>query len=588
MYWQFSSYSLFNFLIAGLTASVAVVGWRRRQVTGGLPLFWLMTAVSWWMFAYGLETAAVNLQDKIFWAKIQYFGVHSCHVFLLLFAIQFAECERLLTARSQFLLWLMPLLTISLALSNEYHHLIWTGFAPVEGTNLVIFEHGPGFWVATAYIYLVVIASAFILLRASLSRRNIFRYQVLAILIGMAFPWGGNILYLSGFGTPGFDFTSIGFAIIGILLLWSIQNTKLLDLIPVARSTLIDTMADAMVVLDEQTRLVDINPAAEKIVGRQAGDVIGLPAEQIFKFQPQLVDALGALTKTKLETAVTCDNTTRHYDLNISPLRNNRQQITGRVLVWRDITDRQKVKEALYQSNQELGARNADLDAFSYMVAHNLKNPVATLQGLADLLNDSRTTTEQYQEYIGEIGKIGSKMNNIIDELMLLAGLGQTNVKMGPVDMAGVIVKVEMRLAQLIQQTGGQLHYLPDWPLALGHTPWVEEALVNYTSNALKYGGCPPIVQLGALCLSGNRVRYWVRDNGPGLQPEEQVRLFTKFERLGQTKATGHGLGLTVVRRIMEKMGGDYGVESTAVPGEGCTFYITLPGFSPENPKIDS
>ncbi|MEJ2751008.1 MAG: HAMP domain-containing sensor histidine kinase, partial [Anaerolineae bacterium] len=118
-----------------------------------------------------------------------------------------------------------------------------------------------------------------------------------------------------------------------------------------------------------------------------------------------------------------------------------------------------------------------------------------------------------------------------------------------------------------------------DWPLALGYTPWVEEVMVNYVSNALKYGGRPPYVELGATRQPDNRVRFWVRDNGLGLTPEQQAKLFTEFERLGQTRANGHGLGLSIVRRIVEKMDGDYGVESTAVPGEGCTFYFTLPGF---------
>lgn len=579
MHWQISSYSVFNFLIAGLTANVALMAWRRRNVTGGFPLFWLMTAVSFWLFTAGLETAVVGIPSKILWAKIQYLGVYTSYVFLLLFAIQFTECKRYSAARHQVFIWFIPISAIILAATNEYHHIIWTSFTPIAGTNLIIYGHGWGFWVAIAYIYLLVVIISLILLRASLSRRNIFRNQVLAILFGMAFPLLGNIAYLFGLGPPGYDFTAIGFALIGFLLLWSIQKTKLLDLIPIARSRLIDTMADAMVVLDDQTRLVDINPAAEKIIGQRGASLIGLPAAQIFGFLPELVDSLSLATETQLETAVTLNGAIHHYDLNISPFLNNLQQVTGRVLVWRDVTDRQKAEEALRQSNLELGARNADLDAFSHMVAHDLKNPVATFQGLVDLLADSRITSGQYQAYIREIETIGLKMNSIIDELMLLAGLGKANVKMGLMDMTGIADRIEMRLAKLIHETHGQIHFQHDWPLAFGHTPWVEEVLVNYTSNALKYGGRPPIVELGAVRLSGNRVRYWVRDNGPGLKPEQQGKLFTKFERLGQTRATGYGLGLSIVRRIVEKMDGDYGVESTAVPGEGCTFYFILPGF---------
>lgn len=579
MDWQFTSYSVFNFLIAGLTAVVAVFAWQRRHVAGGFPLFWLMTAVSFWMFTAGLEAAAVPIPDKIFWSKIQYLGVQSSPVFLLLFALQFAEYERFLVPRRQLFLWIIPLITIGLAATNDYHHVIWTTFTPIAGTNLIAYGHGWAFWVAIVYIYLVIAAAVLILLRASLIRRNIFRNQVVAILAGMIFPWGGNVMYVFGLGPSGYDFTSIGFALIGILLLWSIRNTKLLDLVPVARSKLVDTMADAMVVLDDRARLVDINRAAETILGRPAAVVVGQPASQVFRLQPQLLRHLNTTAETQIETAVTRNGSTHYYDLNISPLVDRRERVTGRILVWREITGRKKVEEALRQTNLELEARNTDLDAFSHMVAHDLKNPVAAIKGLANLMTDPRLTPQQWQEYISDIEQIGLKMGSIIDELMLLAGLRKVNIQMEPVDMAGVVANVKARLARLIDETGGQIHYPQDWPLALGYTPWVEEALVNYVSNALKYGGQPPCVKLGATLQPDNRIRFWVQDNGLGLTPEQQAKLFTEFERLGQTRATGHGLGLSIVRRIVEKMGGGYGVESTAVPGEGCTFYFTLPGF---------
>jgi signal transduction histidine kinase len=125
---------------------------------------------------------------------------------------------------------------------------------------------------------------------------------------------------------------------------------------------------------------------------------------------------------------------------------------------------------------------------------------------------------------------------------------------------------------------------LPDasaWPEALGYAPWVEEIWVNYLSNALKYGGTPAAslrVELGATAQDDGMVRFWVRDNGPGLSPEEQAQLFTPFTRLDRVRAKGHGLGLSIVRRIVERLGGQAGVESQGVSGRGSVFYFTLPG----------
>ena len=124
------------------------------------------------------------------------------------------------------------------------------------------------------------------------------------------------------------------------------------------------------------------------------------------------------------------------------------------------------------------------------------------------------------------------------------------------------------------------LRLLPDtWPVALGHAPWVEEVWVNYLSNALNYGGRPPRVELGATTRPDNTVCFWIRDNGSGLTPEEQSRLFTPFTRFdpksGRGRAKGHGLGLSIVRRIVGKLGGEVGVASEV--DHGSVFSFTLP-----------
>ncbi len=118
---------------------------------------------------------------------------------------------------------------------------------------------------------------------------------------------------------------------------------------------------------------------------------------------------------------------------------------------------------------------------------------------------------------------------------------------------------------------------LPDtWPVALGYAPWIEEVWANYMSNAIKYGGQPPRLELGATRQVDDMIRFWVRDNGPGLTPEDQEALFTPFTRLDQVRATGHGLGLSIARRIVENLDGQVGVESE--PDQGSLFYFTLPG----------
>ncbi len=263
--------------------------------------------------------------------------------------------------------------------------------------------------------------------------------------------------------------------------------------------------------------------------------------------------------------------------------------------------EKQQADEALRQYAAELKARNEELDAFAHTVAHDLKNPLNNVVNSADLLarDDTTMLDEERQECLQTMVRNALKMSNIIDELLLLAGVRKMQVEVGPLDMAGIVNEAHLRLGDLIGDTRAEiiLQDVPAWPVARGYGPWVEEVWVNYLSNALKYGGQPPRVELGADPLpnppplvedahkgtgegeggGGGMVRFWVRDNGQGLTPEDQARLFTPFTRLDQARAKGHGLGLSIVRRIVEKLGGQVGIESAGVPGQGSTFFFTLP-----------
>jgi two-component system sensor histidine kinase/response regulator len=241
---------------------------------------------------------------------------------------------------------------------------------------------------------------------------------------------------------------------------------------------------------------------------------------------------------------------------------------------------KRQAEEALHQYTRELQARNEELNAFAHTVAHDLQNPLSLIIGFASALNEGYATMahEEIKMCSSSIMESSQKMSNIIDELLLLAGVRQQEVNPGPLNMASLVLGSQRRLANLIDEYQAEIVVPDDWPVALGYGPWIEEVWTNYLSNALKYGGRPPRVEAGATTQENGQVRFWVRDNGAGLTPEEQARLFTPFTRLDQVRAKGHGLGLSIVRRIIEKLGGEVGVESEGVAGQGSVFSFTLPG----------
>lgn len=244
--------------------------------------------------------------------------------------------------------------------------------------------------------------------------------------------------------------------------------------------------------------------------------------------------------------------------------------------------EKEKALHALREYTDELQVQNAELDAFAHTVAHDLHGPLSILIGLADLLmfEDDPLSEEIQQEYLERIIQQGYKMHTIIREILLLASVRKAEVQKEPITNMDIIVADALsRVRRLVEEHQAQVVLPQNWPPALGYGPWLEEVWTNYLSNGVKYGGRPPHLEVVVSSANG-MVRFGVKDNGRGLSAEESKRLFTPFTRLHQVRISGHGLGLSIVQRIMDKLDGRAGVISQ--PGEGSCFYFELPTVNGE------
>jgi signal transduction histidine kinase len=237
----------------------------------------------------------------------------------------------------------------------------------------------------------------------------------------------------------------------------------------------------------------------------------------------------------------------------------------------------EELEQRVRQRTLELQTSNAELNAFAHTVAHDLKNPLGIVAGYIDFAVDLFHEIDQTEllETLLEIKQHTYKVISITEELMLLSGVRKLQVSLDPLDMATIIANSQKRLGMLISEYQGRLILPQSWPVAIGHTPWVEQVWVNYLSNGLKYGGPYPELTLGAEPLPDGMIRFWVRDKGLGSDPADQSKLFVEFTRLDEIRVQGYGLGLSIVRRIVERLGGQVGVNSQ--PGLGSEFYFTLP-----------
>lgn len=236
----------------------------------------------------------------------------------------------------------------------------------------------------------------------------------------------------------------------------------------------------------------------------------------------------------------------------------------------------------IQQQNEILQQRNQELDMFAHMVAHDLKNPLNGIIMIADILKQTLSLdiypTARTLRQVDILDRTSQRMMDIISSLLTLAGVSnQKPLYLQPVDTASLLQQVlHTRLAHMVTDYDAQIELPDTWPAVYSYAAWLEEVWANYLSNALKYGGTPPHVRLGANHLASQQiVQFWVEDNGQGLNEIEQQSLFIPFTRLNAHHCEGHGLGLAIVKQIVEKLGGEVGVESTL--GVGTRFYFNLP-----------
>ena len=251
------------------------------------------------------------------------------------------------------------------------------------------------------------------------------------------------------------------------------------------------------------------------------------------------------------------------------------------------------LRRSTFQLRQQVNAlqvRNKELEEYAHMVAHDLQEPLSILVLTSNVINDiPDVTSEELKEYLQQIGLTASEMKKIITSLLLFAEVSRAQAPLEPVQMKRVVTNVQDRLSYMIKQQQAQIILPKVWPQAIGYEPWLEEVWTNYLSNAIKYGGKPLRVELGASARPDGMLRFWTRDNGPGIAPEARARLFIPYHQISRLKSTaGHGLGLSIVLSIVEKLGGQVGVESEL--GKGSLFFFTLPACisSPEQTLLVS
>jgi PAS domain S-box-containing protein len=589
MVWQYHPYMVPLVIASGLAFAVAGVAWWRRAAPGGAALALLMLAAGEWALAYAAHCAAADMSAKIFWLKAFMPGNVSIPALFLAFVCSYANYEHWLTPRNFVLLSLEPLITLGVVWSNEAHGLLWSQFWLESHGDFSTLGRtfGPWFAVHITYSYLLIALAIGLLLQAFLRAPRLYRRQTGAVLFSALLPWGSSMAYSMGFSPlQGLDLTPFAFALSGVGMVLALWRYRMLDIIPMARDTVVDEMPDAVIVLDTLHRVVDINPAAQRLLHRSAAELIGQTITQVFAAWPHLLEHYHQVGTIQTETIVVEGAQPGWYDLRLAPLADRHGQLNGRLLVLRDITARKQAEAALHEAKKAAEAANQEKSTFLASMSHELRTPLNAIIGYSEMLQEEVLDLgqEALLPDLQRINTAGKHLLDLINHVLDLSKIeaGKMELYIEAFDVASMIKSVTVVMQPLVTQRNNTLHVecRSDVGTMRADLTKVRQSLVNLLANASKFTEC------GTITLEALRERraqdewliFRVRDTGIGMTAEQLRYIFQPFRQADASTARhfgGTGLGLAITKQFCDMMGGEISVESTV--GQGTIFAMTLP-----------
>lgn len=538
--------------------ATGAVAWLHRNRPGARALTAFLVAASLWAVAEGLTVANADTPAMTFWLQV---GL-SLSVVLpaawLVLVLEYAGKERWVTRRLLVLLIAEPVVFLALVWTNARHELVFaTAEAiPVGSLSALAVTYGVGFWGHQVYTYLLITIGGVVLARLLLGENDAYRRQTTVILGAIAVPVAGNTAHIFGLFPSGLNPTAITYLLAGVILAGILLHSELLGLAPVTREigreAMLSELDDAVIILDDGDRVVDINTAAERLLSVSADEAVG---RALSSLSPALSEQLTPGVE-RVDIDLERDGHVRHYDVRASSLYRGYGAFSGRLVSLRDVTERRQ--------------RQQRLDVFNRLLRHNLRNELNVVRGRMELAKaDTGDTrgTERLDEAIetldgviarsDKVGRISRLLDRDDAGAVDIAGELRGEYRSGTFDYPGATVTLDV--PETLFVTGG---------------PALLAAFKELVANAVEHNDDPHptvTVTVNEFESDDRQVCLEVRDNGPGIDTQEWQTIVEGAEtRLNHSS----GVGLWLVNWLVRRAGGTLSFENTT---DGCTVGVTVP-----------
>jgi PAS domain S-box-containing protein len=575
MSYAFSAFSLPLLLTSVLCGALALYVWRfRAEQRGGMAYVRLMVVVGAWTLAYAIEILGADVATKEIWESVIISCIALVAPLWLILAVEHTGREHWLSRRNTFLVFFPAAVTILMVVTNSLHHLVWTEIridsaGPFLATLPV---RAPWFWVHASVTW-VYLAGGLVLYGLSVMYApRPYRLQGYVMIIGALLPLVGNLLHLVGaVPVPGLDLGPFAFAVSCFVMAVGLFRYRLLDLAPVARRAILESMREGIIVIDKRERVVEINPAARQMLALSDTDVIG--RDNVLR--PLMDRAEMDSTELPEELLLSHDNINRWITVSASPLSDSGGRSLGRMIVLRDTTE----EHHLEQMREDLRC----------MLVHDLRNPLTVIDmGLSMLKRAQDQLPSDLQPVVDMAWANSSRALMLVNAILDVARLEQGRMPMEAeaISLSEIASKVVFSMTPLAWEYSVRVETVNRGALP---PAWADGRLVtrivqNLIDNAIKFSPKGGVVLVSVGELEGHP-GISVSDNGPGMSQELRGQLFQEFVT-GHQERRGTGMGLVFCRLAVDAQGGRIWVESA--PGEGTTISFRLPPQAAQQASVDS
>jgi len=577
------TYALSILLVSLISALLVLYGWLKRNTPMGKSYARMMLVITLWLIFYSVGLLFSSSGLHHLFRKVEYLMILALPVTWLIFALNFAGFKGWLKPKSGFLIGVIPVILYIVSLVSPNSGLL------VNHNETFKYDYSTGFWfyVHVAFSFAYFITGTYLVVRSAKRDPLIGTKQSLIISLGVLVPWIGNITFI--FRTnpiQEIDLSPFIFVLSGALLAWGLFHNRFYTIIALAHKSLIERMADGLVIIDNQNRILDINLAAQSIFRTSKTAIVGQAIDQLFITQPDLIQYMTNPSRRNQEVIVTYGQQKKYYSLDISGLYAGKDLYVGKLMLFKEITDIKETTKKWEKAKSEAERADSLKSAFLANLSHEIKTPMNAIMGFSDLLNDSSVSDEERKEFIDHIRNSGSDLLQLIDDLIDISKLdaGQISLQKAPVDLSKMMAELFARINEYMIEVDKDhidlilnSHELEKDLVILTDPDRIRQILYNLLNNAVKFTKRGKI-EFGYVKDKDNTVKFFVKDTGIGIPVEKHTMIFERFGRVSSSNRqeySGTGLGLALSRGLVKLIGGRIWFDS--VFGKGSSFYFSIP-----------